>query len=336
MKRYILFLALLPFWSQAQTIQGSAFPAIGSVYKLTLTDTAGIQAGNSGTGITWEFASLVNSGFTQVDSFLLPAATPYGSTFPSADITDHEVSPSTNYYVYYHNDGSEFQRIGNVQPDVVIYSDPANEFPYPLSYGVSVNDTYYASYNQTTTNTLVHMRGVASENADGTGTIVLPTGTYSNVLRVTGSRIEHDTIFSSPNIYVYLEARYTNWYQADLYYPIMQIYSTDFVPSLGIPSHTKSVGYRMGVPTGIVDRTFPDEALMVSPNPSPNGIFQIGFSNRQEKATSIDIMNITGQVVRIQTDRLSEVNLSDKPAGLYFYRIQTSSGRTYQGKLIKE
>jgi len=61
--------------------------------------------------MTWNFANLINSGKIQVDSFLLPSATPYGGIFPSAGIALHEVALPTNYYVYYHDDGSEYQRI---------------------------------------------------------------------------------------------------------------------------------------------------------------------------------------------------------------------------------
>lgn len=62
MKRFIILLVLFPFLGQAQTIQGTAFPAIGSIYTLTLADSTGIQPGNSGTGITWDFSTLVNTG----------------------------------------------------------------------------------------------------------------------------------------------------------------------------------------------------------------------------------------------------------------------------------
>jgi len=336
MKNYIILFVLLPFLGQAQTIQGSSFPAIGSVHTLTLADTSGVLPGNGGMGVTWNFAELINSGATQLDSFLLPSATPYGATFPAADIAVHEIYPGTNYYVYYHNSGSAYQRIGNVQPDVVIYYDPANEFPYPVSFDNSFSDTYYASYNQTTGGNLVHMWGVASETADGTGTIILPTGSYSNVLRVSGSRDEHDTIFGTPNIMVHLVVNYVSWYQPDLYYPLIQISTSDFIPNIGSPLHSKKVGYRAGTSTGIVDQTYPGQMMTVSPNPSPTGIFQFRFNDKSEQVCQLEIMDLTGQIIYSASGNMYGVNLSDKKDGIYFYQMQTLNGRSYKGKLMKE
>jgi hypothetical protein len=336
MKGFITLLMLLPFLGEAQTIQGSAFPAIGSTYSLTLADTSGVQPGNSGTGMTWDFSTLVNSGIIQVDSFLMPSATPYGATFPTADIADHEINPGTNYYVYYHNNGSAYQRIGNVQPDTVIYSDPANEFPYPVSYGNTFSDTYYASYHQTTGGDLVHMSGVVSETADGSGTIILPTGTYGNVLRVSGTRTEHDTIFSTPTIYVYEKITYYNWYQANLYWPLMQIMITDITPSLGGKIHNKQVGYRMGTPAGIIDKNNTGEIMKISPNPSPTGIFQLWFSDKNDQVNQLEVIDVTGRIINKIIGPAAEVNLSDQKEGIYFYQIQTLKGRTFTGKLLNE
>ena len=71
-------------------VAGSAFPSAGDVFTLTLADTAGVNAGAGGAAATWSFASLNPNGHTQVDSFMAPSATPYGSLFPLADIAQHE------------------------------------------------------------------------------------------------------------------------------------------------------------------------------------------------------------------------------------------------------
>jgi hypothetical protein len=336
MKRFIILFALLPFLGQAQTIEGTAFPAIGSIYTLTLADTTGIEPGNTGQGLTWDFSSLFNTGFIQVDSFLMPSATPYGAIFPTAGIADHETYPGTDYFVYYHDDGSEFQRVGNVQPDTVIYSDPANEFPYPISYGNTFSDTYFASYHQSLGGTLVHMHGVASETADATGTIILPTGTYPNVLRVTALRTEHDTIFGFSNTFVYAQYHYYRWYQANLYYPVMQIMVTDITFSPTGHSHSKTVGYRAGTPSGIIANTDPAQMLVVSPNPSLTGIFQFRLNDKSVQISEVEITDVTGQIIYKVNGNISTVNLSDQKAGIYFYHLQALDGKSCTGKLVKE
>ena len=318
----------------AQTLNGSAFPTIGSIYTMTLADTAGVQPGNAGTGMTWDFSTLINSGHVQVDSFLLPSATPYGGVFPSADIAVHEIAPTTNYYVYYHNDGSEYQRIGNVQPDTVIYYDPANEFPYPVSYGTNLNDTYYASYMSG--GSTVHMWGNVNLNADGTGTVITPDGTYSGVLRITGTRDEHDTIFGIPNIMIHLISVYVNWYQPVLYYPVMSIITTKDYPSIGPAIYQKSVGYRAGVPEGITEQNNPGNNVYVSPNPSSTGLFHFRLNDKSDKIAQLIVIDITGITVFTGKGNVSEINLTGVAKGVYFYHIQTTSGQNYSGKLITE
>ena len=208
-KTFTLFsgiaLTLLAGTAGAQTLDGTAFPSAGSTFTLTLCDT-NVAPGIGGVGTTWNFASLTSADSTQTDMFVTPASTPYGSLFPTADIAVHEtIGTSTNYYIYYKNTGSAYERIANVQPDTVTYSDPANEYPYPLSEGSTFSDTYYAAYDDAV------MSGGLSTFSDGSGTLTLPTGTYSNVIRVIATRVEHDTVGA---LAVVLTQQFYNWYQA--------------------------------------------------------------------------------------------------------------------------
>ena len=334
MKKLLLIIFLFPLFIQAQTIQGSAFPAIGSIYTLDLADTTGVPNGNPGASQTWNYASLISTAKTQVDSFLMPSATPYGGTFPTAQIAVHQVAPNTDYYVYYHDDGSEYQRIGNVQPDVVIYSNPANEFPYPVSYGSGFNDTYYSTYTNVSSGFTVDMAGTTALIADGAGTLILPSGTYSNILRVKGTRDEHDTIFSIPTVYYHILVTYYDYYQAFLYYPLLSITITDAIPSFGPAIHTKTVGFRSGT-DGIHETISAISTITVSPNPSATGIFQFRLNNNNEKISKIEVSDITGKVVCSVTNS-NEVNLSERSKGIYFYHLQTINGDIVTGKIMME
>jgi len=334
MKKIILIIFLLPLFIYAQTITGSTFPVAGSIYTLDLADTTGVQPGNSGTGMTWNYATLVNTETIMVDSFMMPTATPYGGTFPTAQIAVHEVAPNTDYYVYFHNDGSEYQRIGNVQPDVVIYSNPANEFPYPVSYGNSFNDTYYASYTNIASGSLVHMSGATALTADGSGTLILPSGTYSNILRLKGIRDEHDTIFSIPTVYYHLIVTYYDYYQPSLYYPLLSITTTDAFPSFGSPFHTKTVGYR-SMTTGIHEVISANSAITVSPNPSSSGIFYFRMNDKKEEIKQIEIIDLAGRVIWSASGNVSEVNLSGATGGVYFYHVYMVNGNICSGKIMK-
>jgi len=315
-------LLLLAFTSSAQTLAGGAFPAAGTTFSLTLCDT-NVAAGAAGTGVSWNFAGLVSADSTQTDTYMLPSATPYASitgTFSATpDIAVHEViGTSTNYYVYYHNTGTCFQRVANIQPDTVVYSDPANEYPYPLSMGTTTSDTYRAAYDAAI------MNGTVTGTADATGTLTLPTGTYSNVLRFSATRIEHDTVGGLP---VVLTQTFFNWYQADAYFPILSIITTNI--NYGIGSlNKKSVGYRAGSTTSVA-QVSRNNSFTIYPNPATDAI-QITVADVAPR--TVEVMSITGAscIKTTMTGNSTSINISALPNGMYI--VKTSMGE--QQKIV--
>jgi len=335
MKRTIFLLFLLPLFCKGQTLTGSDFPVPGSIYTQVLADTTGVLPGNGGPGVNWDFSTLMSTLDTQVDSFMMPSETPYGGLFPTAQIALHQVNPSTDYYVYYLDDGNEFQRIANVQPDTVIYSDPANEFPYPISYGNTFSDTYYSSYMTSVSgsSSTVHMCGTVSVNADGSGTLNLPSGTYNNILRVKSVREEYDTIFGTLQIVVHAIYTYYNWYQTSLYYPILSIDYTDIYPSIGPAIHNKTVGFSE-LTTGINEKFESSGGLTVEPNPSSTGIVIFYPKDKREKINQIEITDPEGRVIFSSRGNIGKIDLSGEAKGFYVYHATTANGLTFSGKFL--
>ena len=319
----VIAVSLLATQATAQTIPGSAFPAAGSVFVLTEADTTGVQAGAGGMGTTWNFSTLVNSSGSQIDSFMLPSATPYAALFPTADIAIHETAPpSTNYYIYLNHSipNSNYQRVGNIQPDTVIYTDPANQYPYPLALSNSYNDTYYAHYH--TTGGFASMAGVSSGSVDGTGTLVLPTGTYSNVVRTHFTRAEHDTVATHA---VVVTIDYYEWYQANAYYPILSIVNTTIQSVVSI--HKKTVAYRAGyASTGIADIANENNGVLLYPNPSTQKTTLL-YESTTAGESLISIYDLSGRIVHSQvysaTGGLQQValDITNVPVGIYEVKI---------------
>lgn len=325
--------------AQAQpSIPGGAFPAAGATFKLTLADTAGVQPGAGGAATTWDFSSLNPSGAFQYDTFFTPSVTRYGALFPSADISVHEVNPGTNYYIYYQNDAANgfYKRIANVQPDTVVYADPANEFPYPLSFGNTYNDTYYAHYHSGSGYST--MAGSVNGVADGYGTLITPAGTFYNVVRLHAHRVEHDTVQVGSNSFpVLADFEYYTWYQDSAYFPIMTI-GTTTVTSAVINRHAKVVGYRAGYhssPSGVNDIDAAGSRFVIYPNPATQRatiIYDAGYGG----STEVSIYDMTGrEVLRhsimaasgVQTETL---HIADLPAGLYQVRMHNAAGTKTQ------
>lgn len=319
------------------TIPGSAFPAAGTSFKLTLADTTGVQPGTGGAAATWNFSTLSPNGAFQYDTFFLPSATRYGALFPTADVALHEVNPGTNYFVYYQNDAANgfYKRIANVQPDTVIYSDPANEYPYPLSFNNNYNDTYYAQYHST--GGPAKMSGTVNGVVDGYGTLTTPAGTYYNVVRLHAHRVEHDTVTVSGNPFpVLADFEYYTWYQDSAYFPIMTI-GTSSVTSTVINRHSKVVGYRAGYnigPSGVNDIADGGRKFVVYPNPATqkaNIIFDAGNGGN----TEISLYDMTGRLVLqhnvagagVQT---MTINTGALAVGMYEVKVLNAAGNNSQ------
>jgi hypothetical protein len=335
-----VFIASLAGSAFAQvTLNASSFPAAGETFVSILADTAGVSPGPGGMGTTWNFSSLVNSGQTQTDSFRTVSSTPYASSFPSADICQHTVTPSVNTYIYLDNSGTSVERTGNVDPltgTSVSYSNTAKQYQFPFSFGSSFNDTYYASY--LISSGTVHANGTTTAVADGYGTLTTPLGVYPNVLRITSVRYESDSVFtSSGTVVINATVTYTNWYQPAKFFPVLSIVKTDVTSSISPPSHNKTVSYWMGTPTGIHDMAT-ITGITAYPNPADEKV-TLQYHLDNNSVSFISLTDIKGELVFLKSEAQSageqqvEIETTSLENGYYFYTVKTAEG-IFNGKII--
>jgi hypothetical protein len=152
-----------------------------------------MPAGPSGASQTWNFATLAAS-----DSFIFDVATPpTPSLFPAANIglkydsawTFVNKTAGKSYYVG--SVDSHSYAMGS------IYAYP-NTYQFatrPVNYNYKDSDIYtvFQAAPDTLTGT-----GKITFLADGYGTLSLPTGTYTNVMRIKEVVTEDDTFHTNP------------------------------------------------------------------------------------------------------------------------------------------
>ena len=311
----------------AQTLNESAFPVAGDVFTFTLADTAGFNSGATGTGVTWNFSSLSATGATQVDSFLSPSATPYAAVITNATVACHTHSPVGNQYIFYKDNtgAGAFQRVANILPDTVIYSIQPSEFQYPLSFGNAVQGSYYAGYHGS--GGMNVEAGTISGSADGTGTLITPLGTFSNVIRVHAIRNENDTIDNGA-VAGTTVVEYYNWYQQQSYYPVLT-YTSSSTSVMGHVVHAaRSLGYRQGYVTGINEAGYSNAECSVFPNPA-NSQVNVVFTADAGSPTEITVYDLAGRKVLQQLAECSggpnSVTMDTRKiaAGVYTVAIKT-------------
>jgi hypothetical protein len=130
-----------------------------------------------GANAVWDFSALDHWTSNNPDLHLTvvdPSTTPYASSFPSSNYAWME-APNTAYR-YFNLSGSSLQRVGSYTGAQNVYSDPQVEMVYPLQLGTTHTDTWDNTFSTT--------GGTYSLRCVGTGTLILPSGTWQDALMV--------------------------------------------------------------------------------------------------------------------------------------------------------
>jgi hypothetical protein len=161
--------------------------AVGDVSTTIDVDTNSISGiGDPGTGVTWDFSGIGVAGRLATKRYgLAPSATPYAALYPNASHCERTVQADTKVdnYQYYLADGGSMKVIGAAGGviDSTRYSDPDEVMKLPFTYGDSLYDS--ASLIQYVKGSRLQTEQGRTTVADGYGTLKLPNGTFTSVLR---------------------------------------------------------------------------------------------------------------------------------------------------------
>ncbi|HKC68949.1 MAG TPA: T9SS type A sorting domain-containing protein [Bacteroidia bacterium] len=294
-------------------VVGDAFVDYGTGY---------VGPGSAGANQTWNLSSLTTTGtvsYTAVN----PSSTSYSSSFSNANVC--ESGGSAGYYGYYKTSSSALQIYGDVIATgttsiVIPYSNPEDMIHFPFTY----NDTYTDTWAGTFTNgTMFYRRGTDSVTADGYGTLILPNGTYSNVLRVHFVQNYQDSAnFGTPYIITYHNSEYMWWLNGN-HYPIATL--SDFSSSAGSPSQTGS--YLKTIVAGIENVSEVTNSCTVFPNPASTNI-TLHLNLSENKQVEIKLFNSLGEQINVtinadgvQGSNNYTLDVSHLAQGIYFANI---------------
>ncbi len=337
--------ALLAFVAQAQpTLTQAAVGAVGSTYYMGIQDTflPTDNVGSAGAGQTWDMSSLQVNGLDTI-WFVSPSSSPYAAGFPTSNLALRQASLGDGIAFLESNVGfldllglaSDLLNTGT--PIVVNQNPPSRVAQFPFTYQNTFNGTTNidvtidasgfgiplvdsARYQNTQVRNLV---------ADGYGTLILPSGTFNNVLRVKEINNQHTTIlvhtffgWSTYQDSLFTDSTFTWWNDTKGYYLAQAAY---------IGGALSTIRYQDPV---IVGRPEPREnAFHVYPNPAANRV----FIDTDGKVYELRITDLQGRVVARQ--KLSgvhaEVNVGELPRGYYMYALLDKNGLARQsGKLL--
>jgi len=325
MKPLLAALLLVSSGAIAQPIITGATnnPVAGDKFLFHLCDTAGITPGASGAAVTWDFSSAHNTTNATI-SFVSCAPTPYCDSFAGANLATDMLGGD---YGYIKTSAAGLDNLGEMGAGGHLrYSKPYRTIAYPLAYNTLTVDTAVWTTGDSPLDTMAyrHFTLVDSNFCDGYGTVILPTGTVNNVLRVRVISTVTDSTWHAPSAGLWEKEEYIYYYALGFRYPLVElIYIIE--PA---PFRLNQVWYATQAASSVQQQnTHP--AASVYPNPAGD-VTHIRFSTTNAGHTSVVLTSVTGNVVYtvpsqtiIDGDNEIAVPVASMPSGLYLCKVQS-------------
>ena len=309
------------------TIGNNHIPVFGDQFKIHGVDTTGVNPGNSGANQTWNFSSINVLTDSVIFNWVDPSTTPYTTSFPSADIAEgNQIG-----YFYYTIAGGDLSNIGSGVGDTIqlitILTDPEIVFKVPFTYTNTYTDNFSGTVNAAVT---IIRNGTITKTADAYGTIILPAGTYNNVLRINFLEDVTDSIAGIPVVSRTVTDNYS-WYSSQYKFPVFSVsITTDYkgsdqtvTKSAVITTLNTSVGV-----TPIGNQVVNEYKLHQNyPNPF-NPYTSITFDIVKTSNVNLVVYDALGrEVSELVNERLSngsyrvDFNAANLTSGVYYYKL---------------
>ncbi|MEC3875774.1 T9SS type A sorting domain-containing protein [Chryseobacterium salviniae] len=333
MRQTLLFLLMASGVISAQTTITKAFndPLSGETANyLSVTGTPDNSA--TGSAATFNNASLV-FGPASVTNYSTPTSTEV-TTFPNSTLK--MVAPGNT--VYYKQSASKLEITGLAITDATLNlaSNNGTFISYPAAFGYSETDQAQGTFSSTAASGLC--KGTITISADASGTLILGSATYSNVLRIKSVQnfnlhLPNDTSFLFP-IGTIVNTSYS-YYNSTYKFPLFTTIQTVInVPLAGINNQTTNAAQALNT-VNLATREFAaKEKLTIYPNPAQEFIQIKGGT---EKYAVAKIYTLDGRLVETSDIKSGKVQVSALPAASYFIEVSGKDNKKPEtAKFIKK
>lgn len=318
MKKLLLsILSLSALTVSAQLTQSNHAFVAGDTYSTVPCNTVGISPGAGGTGATWNY-SITPSTTVTTD---YAASTSTNTAYNPANIF---VTAGTNNNSYYLASSTELKYYGgdmvmNMFNMNFIYTSPAYYAVYPMS--LNTTTTVATSGSATATSPLSGsgtFNGSCTVLADGTGTLVLPSKTFTDIIRV---KTNQDIVATISLLTATVNTEVYDYYSPSASKaPILTINTSTIISSLGTSTQTFVTALSNYDVVSVQESQKSTIELNVFPNPASN---IVNFTTLSLEAAKVLVYDVTGKLVSTTTFDIgkSHMNASHLPSGLYIYQV---------------
>lgn len=314
----------------AQTITQSWQPTAATVmYVQALDISGGFSPGTGGTGKTWNYSGLSNSGTAVIAPYAAATGTLYASSFPTSNLS---LAQGTSAIAYYKTSPTSFDMLGiGTSQYIVIYSDPMQQMRFPMSYNFTYTDNFKATYSANGID--VRRSGFVTDTVDGSGTIILPGNkTVHDVLRLHVFQYIIDSFFMSGTLLQMSISNVETWNYVSAWLPGQNLFSYSEI--LTGTQFLTSASYYNGTLAGISNNdVLSNQKISVYPNPASNRLF---INANEAKISNIMIRDLNGKEVLNTNSFIEGIDISGLNSGIYFIQITNDDGTYSSQKMNKE
>lgn len=334
-KNYIFLFILLAVGSRAS----AQVPAISASVENAPGDTLIFQPcvadnfnpGSSGAGVTWDFSHLTLSGNTGMQFYVAASSCLNGDSFPTANQNvqvPSAIPGINNIGEYLQSTASGIQIRGWEVPEITYYYDAEDFLRLPVTYNDSWVDSFHATISPDGS-PQYYRRGTISVQADGYGTLKLPTGTVTNVLRVKFIEDYVDDLSGMGAGVVHYTGLLYNWYTPGVKDAVLAYDSAWYTNS----SPHKVLSYQPGAPT---TTDISEQGILSGVGVYPNPSSSIVTISAPVSVYDYTVSDLSGQVVMRHTATGAEtrVDVSGLAGGLYLISVKCGDGSMATQKIV--
>jgi hypothetical protein len=315
--------------AQSPTITSAEFEVPGDSLIFQPCVHTNFNPGPSGANVTWDFSNLTPSGSPGRQYWVAPSSNLNGDSFPMANQSVISPIGSSGTYIvdgYYQLTNTAFSVRGYEDAEIEYYSDAEDFVRFPCSYNSSFVDSFHALIHPQGGGPIYPRLGAIQVSADGYGTLKLPDGTYTNVLRVKFVEKYKDDLGAFGAVQ-YTSVLY-NWYKPGTK-GVLLAYDSAW--------HTNStarviLSYVRNTTHAGIDDQLTDASVQLYPNPADKVI----TLTVPDVVFDYSIADLNGKVMQAATTNYNsaKLNVADFASGLYFINLKTADGTIIVKKVI--
>lgn len=307
----IAAIALLQLSAIAQPVLNSSNVAQNFNAEFYYKEATGFSPGGAGPNQTWDYSNLGELMFLGTDTAIPVAGSAFAAMFPTANYLykfEGIFGDADNYF--YHNlTATKFEILSlgyNGETGDVFTPNPKTYVTFPYTYNTVFTDTYQMTTETSPTS--------FTATYDGYGTLIMPFGTFTNVIRqkvVTNGQTDY------------------NYFNVSPFYPILQTVLAE--NAFGIIQDNTVLG--------VGDHSAENE-ISIYPNPA-HDVVTIRLPENSS-GVAISLTDLTGKTI-LSHKEINPIensiifDIQSLTVGIYFLTvIDGNSSASYTKKIIKQ